>query len=123
MKAKPVRLIHGVGYEQCPTSEATHVTLNIPGPTGKLTLPVIQRGKREGTGCWTWNGETESPTLRPSVLTEGYREAIGGKFRCHSWINDGAAQFLGDCSHELANKTVALLDVERDPFPATPPKD
>ena len=114
MKAKPVRLLHGVGYEQCPASEATHVTLNIPGPTGQLTLPVIQRGRRDGTGCWTWNGDTESPTLRPSVLTEGYSEVIGGKFRCHSWINDGAAQFLGDCSHDLANKTVALLDVEVD---------
>lgn len=114
MKAKPVRLVFGVGYKQCAVEDATHVTLNIPGPTGKLTLPVILRGKREGTGCWTWNGSTDAPTLRPSVLTEGHSAVSNGPFRCHSWINDGAAQFLSDCSHELANKTVALLDLPPD---------
>lgn len=107
MKALPVKLIYGQGYEPCEISEATHVTLNIPGPTGVLTLPVIQSGTREGTGCWTWNGSTEAPTLRPSVLTQAHN------FRCHSWINDGNAQFLDDCSHEMAGTTVALNDVER----------
>lgn len=105
MKAKPVRLTPSDGYVQCPIDEATHVTLNIPGPTGILTLPVIRSGTRGGTGCWTWNGSTDAPTLRPSVLT------TGRSFRCHSWINDGAAQFLSDCSHDLANTIVPLLDV------------
>lgn len=125
MKAKPVRVVHGEGYVQCMPEEATHVMLEVPGPTGHLTLPVILRGKRDGTGCWTWNGSVDAPTLRPSVLTNGtYRLTdeehatlmAGGKieprrFRCHSWINDGAVQFLEDCSHELANQTVPLLDV------------
>jgi hypothetical protein len=125
VKAQPVKLIYGQGYEPCTAEEATHVTIRVPGPTGLLTLPVILSGKREGTGCWTWNGSTEAPTLRPSVLTNGtYRmtdaeyDAIrsGAKiepcpWRCHSWINDGAAQFLDDCSHELKGQTVALLDV------------
>lgn len=105
MKALPVRLEYGLGYIPCGAKEATHVTLNIPGPTGLLTLPVIQNGTRAGTGCWTWNGDTEAPTLRPSVLTEGHN------FRCHSWINDGCAQFLADCSHELRNTTSPLGDV------------
>ena len=105
MKAQPVRLEWGVGYVPCAVEDATHVTLNIPGPTGLITLPVIQSGKRAGTGCWTWNGSTDAPTLRPSVLT------TSRNWRCHSWINDGAAQFLSDCSHELANTTVPLLDV------------
>lgn len=111
MKAKPVRIQHGNGYVECSVEEATHVTLNIPGPTGKLTLPVIRRGTRGGTGNWTWNGSTDAPTLRPSVLTEGCSAASNGPFRCHSWINDGAAQFLSDCSHDLANTTVPLLEV------------
>lgn len=106
MKAKPVRLTPRDGYVECPIDEATHVTLNIPGPTGVLTLPVVQGiTTRAGTGCWTWNGSTDAPTLRPSVLT------TTRNWRCHSWINDGAAQFLDDCSHELAGTTVALLDV------------
>ena len=88
MKALPVKLIYGKGYKPCAIEEATHVTLNLPGPTGLLTLPVILSGTRAGTGCWTWNGSTDAPTLRPSVLTTGH------DFRCHSWINDGAAQFF-----------------------------
>lgn len=111
VKAKPVRLTPTSGYVQCPMDEATHVTLNIPGPTGQLTLPVIRRGQREGTGCWTWNGSSDAPTLRPSVLTEGYSIYTDAPFRCHSWINDGHAQFLTDCSHEMAGTTVRLLDV------------
>ncbi|MGP1680845.1 MAG: DUF6527 family protein [Giesbergeria sp.] len=106
--AKPVRLVYGQGYEPCQIDEATHVTLNIPGPTGRLTLPVIRSGTRDGTGCWTWNGSTDAPTFRPSVLTEGH------DFRCHSWINDGAAQFLDDCSHEFKGTTVALNAVGED---------
>lgn len=109
MKAKPVRLTTHDGYEQCSVDEATHVTLNIPGPTGLLTLPVIRSGTRAGTNCWTWNGSTDAPTLRPSVLSRGH------DWRCHSWINDGAAHFLNDCSHELKGQTVSLLDV--DPVP------
>ena len=108
MKAKPVRLTPHDGYVQCPIEDATHVSLRIPGPTGLLTLPVIRSGTRAGTNCWTWNGSIEAPTLRPSILTTGH------DFRCHSFINDGAAQFLGDCSHALAGTTVSLLDVDRE---------
>lgn len=32
MKAKPVKLVYGKGYEPCSVEEATHVTINIPGP-------------------------------------------------------------------------------------------
>jgi hypothetical protein len=107
MKAKPVRFIYGAGYVDASVEDATHVTLNFPGPVGELTLPVILSGKREGTGCWTWNGDVNKPTLRPSVLT--VQDWIG--MRCHTWVNDGQAQFLDDCSHELRGKTVDMLEV------------
>jgi len=105
MRAKPVCLVGG-RYVQCAAEEATHVTLNIPGPTGRLTLPVILKGTRDGTGCWTWNGSTAAPTLRPSVLTQGH------DYRCHSWINDGQMQYLHDCSHDLRGQTVPLNPME-----------
>ena len=125
MKAKPVKLIYGEGYFDAPVDKATHVELNFPGPVGKLFLPVILKGTRDGTNCWTWNGDTEKPTLRPSVLTEGvwritdgeYEELMSGKYvkprpyRCHTWVNDGQAQFLDDCSHELRGQTVDMLEV------------
>jgi hypothetical protein len=129
MKAAPVRLVRGEGYIPCAVEEATHVTINIPGPNGKLTLPFILKGKREGTGCWTWNGDTEKPTLKPSIKsTHGHY--LGGTpcwcdynrehpnephhftcFICHTWINDGQAIFLDDTTHELRGQTVDLLDV------------
>ena len=112
MKAKPVRLTPSDGYVQCSVEEATHVSLRLPGPSGLLTLPVIRRGTREGTGCWSWNGSTEAPTLRPSVLTQRHSRRSDAAFRCHSHINDGVVQFLEDCSHDLANTTVPLLDVD-----------
>lgn len=107
MKARPVRLTPRAGYEECTVEQATHVTLRMPGPTGLLTLPVIRGGTRDGTGCWTWNGSTDAPTLRPSVLTRA------SNWRCHSWVNDGAVQFLPDCTHDLAGMTVALLEVDQ----------
>jgi len=106
MKAKPVKLIKGVGYELCDTSEDTHVKIRVPGPSGIVILPVITKGSRSDSGCWTWNGSVDMPTLKPSVLTED-----GVSFRCHTWITDGNATFLGDTSHELRNQTIDLLDV------------
>lgn len=112
MKAKPLKREAGE-WVVCDAEEATHVTLNIPGPTGELTLPVIQRGTRKGTGCWTWNGSVDKPSLKPSVLTNGHFPRFSDKkFRCHSHIEDGQAKFLEDCSHEFAGKTVDLLEVE-----------
>jgi hypothetical protein len=126
LKAKPVKNVPGEGFVRCTVEECTHVAIRMPGPSGLLHLPVILKGRREGTGCWTWNGDTEKPTLRPSLLTQGNyplteeecdRLDAGGAveprpYRCHTWVNDGQAQHLDDTSHELRGKTVDLLDVE-----------
>lgn len=61
-KAHPMRLDAG-HYVESSISEATHIRLNIPGPTGLLTLPIITKGSRAGTGCWTWNADVDRPTL------------------------------------------------------------
>ena len=108
MKAVPVKIVQGTGPVSCGVDECTHAMIHIPSRTYPEVFPVILKGKREGTGCWTWNGDTEKPTLRPSVLTRNHDET----FRCHSWVNDGQAKFLSDCSHDMAGKTVDLLDVE-----------
>lgn len=111
MKAKPVKLIMGEGYVETSIEEATHVTLHFPGPAGKITLPVIIKGQRNGTPCWSWNGDVEKPTLRPSVRTTGHHPELG--FVSHSWVNDGKVVFLDDCVNcEFKGQTVDLLDVE-----------
>tara|TARA_R110002050_G_scaffold246395_3_gene384179 strand:- start:1053 stop:1391 length:339 start_codon:yes stop_codon:yes gene_type:complete len=110
MKAIPIKFENNKQV-QCKPEEATFLKFHIPSVARVQTLPVIINGSRQGTNCWTWNGDTEKPTLRPSVLVTGYCGDIDADFRCHSWINDGSVQFLSDCSHELANKTVELLDI------------
>ena len=126
MKAQPVINVPGVGYQPAPADQATHVALNFPGPVGLLHLPVVRHGKREGTGCWTWNGSVDAPTLRPSVLTQGVHKMTaeehkilmaGGKieqrpYRCHTWVTHGQAYFLDDCSHALQGQVVDMLELE-----------
>jgi hypothetical protein len=112
MKVKPF-ILKGDTYVPCDPKDATHIRMESPGPISTILLPVQIKGTREGTGNWTWNGDVEKPTLRPSVLNrfENYDGIIGNTFINHIWITDGKVIFLGDCSHELVGKTVDLLDV------------
>ena len=105
MKAKPYKLENN-SYIPCKIEETTHLLFNLPGPISTRMLPVILRGSRAGTNCWSWNGDTEKPTVKPSILSDN------GTDRCHTWINDGKVQFLDDCSHELKGQTLDLLDIE-----------
>ena len=62
--------------------------------------------------AWAWNGSLTAPTLAPSLLIT-YDGADAGKDKappavCHSYVRDGQIQFLGDCTHALANQTVPL---------------
>lgn len=51
---------------------------------------------------WTFNGDLEKPTFSPSYLAK--RPGLV----CHSFVSDGKIQFLNDCTHALAGKTVEL---------------
>lgn len=91
---------------------------------------------------WSWDGSVEAPTLSPSVLVTsghfiegqadmecwcGYNatalaandEPSGSEcVRCHTFIRGGVIEFLSDCSHGLAGRTVPippLPDHLRDP--------
>lgn len=61
-----------------------------------------------GKGIHKFNDNYEKPTFSSSVLvTNPKKDRI-----CHSFIKDGMIQYLGDCTHDLASKTVKL---ERNP--------
>lgn len=109
MKAQPYRE-EGAGYIQCEPHEATHIAFCTPGPFLNRLLPVILHGSRdksERKPVWTWNGDTEKPTLKPSILTTNGSSGV----TCHTWITDGKVQFLDDCTHEFKGQTLDLLDV------------
>lgn len=73
------------------------------GGSGLHMLPVNSDWK---TPQWEWDGDIESPTLSPSILTRTSGDTI-----CHSYIRGGRIEFLGDCTHSLAGQTVDLLDL------------
>ena len=121
MKAKPVKLVtredeHGKhsSYVLCAVNEATHVELSMPIEFKQLsrrTIPIILSGSRDKANAWTWNGDVDKPTLRPSILTRFTWGEERTAHRCHSFVNDGKVQFLNDCSHENVGKTLDLLEV------------
>jgi hypothetical protein len=62
------------------------------------------------TGRWTFNGDYGRPTFRPSMLVNANMPQLGP--RCHSFVTDGKIQFLSDCTHSMAGKTVELPDID-----------
>lgn len=79
---------------------------------------------------WSWNGSVVSPTLSPSLLIRSGHFASHWQAGdncwctynaqnpehpapfacavCHSFVRDGQIEFLSDCTHALAGKTVPL---------------
>jgi hypothetical protein len=63
---------------------------------------------------WTWDGNVDAPTFSPSVRVS-YSGADAGvddapPALCHTFIRGGVVEFLADCTHEFAGKTVPLPD-------------
>lgn len=57
---------------------------------------------------WTVMGvERDRPTVSPSI-----RVRHGDKKVCHSYVQGGNIKYLGDCTHDLAGKTVPLPDFD-----------
>jgi len=103
LKVRPVKkLDDGKTYEYCSAEEATHIWVNFPGPHGYQILPV--RG--DVSPKWNWDGNVDEPTITPSIRTKAH------DFVCHSYITKGKVQFLADCTHEYAGKTMNLLEVD-----------
>lgn len=63
-----------------------------------------------------WNGDTENPTLSPSVILTWTGKIADGSPRrcCHSFVRDGRVEFLSDCTHSLAGQTVDLPSLPKD---------
>lgn len=74
------------------------------------------------TSGWQFNGDYDRPTFNPSILVSGVQQIsadeharimAGEKITtrplvCHSFVRDGQIQFLGDCTHQFAGKTLSM---------------
>jgi hypothetical protein len=57
---------------------------------------------------WTITGTDDAPTANPSVLnTQPWKKA---GTRCHLFIRNGNIEYLNDCTHDLAGKTIPMED-------------
>jgi hypothetical protein len=94
---------HGVRYQglvfACPGCAEMR-----EGSVGLHILPV--NAPRLEKPSWDFDGNLEAPTLSPSILT---RNGDGGV--CHSFIQQGQFQFLGDCTHSMAGQTVPMPEL------------
>ena len=75
---------------------------------------------------WVWNGSVERPTISPSILARFSRDVPPAEPEavvCHSFIRDGVVEFLGDCTHDLAGRSVPMDPAHADPYgpPETEP--
>lgn len=99
----------GSTYKPCAAADATHLYFEPPFGVERRLLPVLHGNtKRAGTNCWSWNGDLERPTLRPSILND-FRPH--DKLVDHVWITDGKVQYLPDCSHAAAGQTHDLNEL------------
>lgn len=58
-----------------------------------------------GGDVWSYNGNDKAPTFVPSILSTRAAGEV-----CHVYIKDGKIQYLNDCTHSLAGKTVSMVD-------------
>lgn len=92
--------------------EENLITFWCPGCKTYHGVPI--ESKISQARCWTWNRDLEKPTLAPSLLIRypGPDAGTGDAppSVCHFFVINGQIQFLGDSTHELAGKTVDMVD-------------
>lgn len=65
-----------------------------------------------GLETWTWNGDTQLPTLSPSLLvTVTYGTDKKKKFICHSFVENGQIRYLDDTTHQFKGQTLDLPEL------------
>jgi hypothetical protein len=75
--------------------------------SGLHMLPV---NSTERSPSWDFDGNLESPTLSPSILTR-YNDQV-----CHSFLRNGVFEFLSDCTHEFAGQNIPIPDLPEGYF-------
>jgi hypothetical protein len=82
-------------------------------PACQLPHEVPVRANHGDVPVWHWNGETDRPSLSPSVrISFGDVPADFPHPRlCHCFLTAGNVHFCGDSKHALAGMTVPLPEI------------
>lgn len=76
---------------------------------GIWTDAELHRSVQPNCPIWTFNGDLEKPTIRPSILVSYKYGEDNVRVCCHSFITEGNIQYLDDCTHHLVGKTIPLV--------------
>lgn len=87
------------------TNRGSGVSFWCPGCQEMHAISVKPLG---GAG-WEWDGNADAPTFAPSILVT--YDGADGSTRCHSFVRTGQIEFLTDCTHALAGRSVPLPDL------------
>ena len=87
-----------------------YLTFKVNDEIGLTQLPVITKGSRDKSNAWTWNGDLEKPTVRPSIALQYHNGEKMVKYHC--WLNDGICKSLGDCTDGNAGKDLLLQEYD-----------
>lgn len=92
----------------------TEISYMFDCPACGISHSARVQAQRPGVPMWTWNGSLDRPTFHPSLKVQWARRQGEEQVPvlCHFFVVDGRIQYLNDCTHEMAGKTVELPEVE-----------
>lgn len=79
---------------------------------GCLMLHGVNIDRTQPGPGWDWNGSLDQPTFQPSILVRYPWGPDQHQVVCHSFVRDGKIEYLSDCTHHLAGKTVDIPRLE-----------
>lgn len=80
------------------------------GDNDGLHMPPVNSAAKAPQ--WAWDGNLETPTLSPSILTHTQPYVDGKPIGiCHLFLKAGVFQFLDDCTHSMAGQLVPMSDL------------
>lgn len=78
-------------YFFCPACQQAHVVRVPPHPH-----------------AWAYDGNEVSPTFHPSIKVSGQHPETGEPTVCHSYLRQGQFEYLADCTHAMAGRSMPL---------------
>jgi hypothetical protein len=109
--ARAVRVVNSDGSElgfsiHCLGCDHRHVLFTRPWKKD------LTKASLDGP-VWSFNGNVDRPTFSPSLVVHEAKWDDGtiAHHRCHSFIRDGQIQYLSDCGHSMAGRTLDLPEI------------
>ena len=64
-----------------------------------------------GTYVWSWNESYDNATFSPSLKNTCRRGSKTTDDVCHLFLNNNHIEYLSDCTHAYAGKTIPVPDL------------